>query len=146
MKNGLRLTVNGYRGNLGHDEAEVNYVDYTQDFSWLYTEKERRERHANMVCKFFASDDGCKKGQSCEARHVQKGKGRKVCGSLMHSTRKCLSQEVEKVRNEINLVSVIKCLEEINNNVAERLEQTRNMTMFTTQCKDPATYANYPAC
>eukprot|EP00971_Amphidinium_carterae_P114320 2265170-Amphidinium_carterae.2 len=56
------------------------------------TEKERRERYANMVYKYFASDDGCKKGQSCEARHVLKEKGCKVCGSnrsMRHPTHKC---------------------------------------------------------
>eukprot|EP00971_Amphidinium_carterae_P024512 483014-Amphidinium_carterae.1 len=56
-----------------------------------------------------------------------------------------LSQELEKVRNEINLVNVIKCLDELNNRVAERLEKVQNMTIFTTQWKDPATYANYPS-
>eukprot|EP00971_Amphidinium_carterae_P298549 5931684-Amphidinium_carterae.2 len=57
-----------------------------------------------------------------------------------------LSQEMEKVRNEINLNNVIKCLDEMNNTVAERLEKVQNMEMFTTQCKDPATHANYPSC
>eukprot|EP00971_Amphidinium_carterae_P111013 2198831-Amphidinium_carterae.1 len=36
------------------------------------TEQERKERYAKMVCKFFASDDGCKKGKSCEAKRVPK--------------------------------------------------------------------------
>eukprot|EP00971_Amphidinium_carterae_P301474 5990122-Amphidinium_carterae.1 len=42
-----------------------------------------------MVCKYFASDDVCKKGQSCEAKHVLKEKGCKVCGSMRHYTHKC---------------------------------------------------------
>eukprot|EP00971_Amphidinium_carterae_P055315 1090290-Amphidinium_carterae.2 len=53
------------------------------------TEQERKERYAKMVCKFFASDDGCKKGNSCEARHLPKDKGCKVCGSIKHHTSKC---------------------------------------------------------
>eukprot|EP00971_Amphidinium_carterae_P025588 504598-Amphidinium_carterae.1 len=38
-------------------------------------DQDRRERFANMICKFFASDDGCKKGKMCEAKHVPKDKG-----------------------------------------------------------------------
>eukprot|EP00971_Amphidinium_carterae_P014893 293972-Amphidinium_carterae.1 len=34
----------------------------------------------------------------------------------------------------------------MNNRVAERHEKTQNMQIFTTQCKDPATFANYPSC
>eukprot|EP00971_Amphidinium_carterae_P348948 6490758-Amphidinium_carterae.2 len=43
-------------------------------------------------------------------------------------------------------VNVIKALDEMNNNVAERLEKVENMEVFTTQCQDPATHANYPSC
>eukprot|EP00971_Amphidinium_carterae_P316607 6293628-Amphidinium_carterae.1 len=53
------------------------------------TEQERKERYAKMVCKFFASEDGCKKGKSCEARHVAKEKGCKICGSHKHHASKC---------------------------------------------------------
>eukprot|EP00971_Amphidinium_carterae_P212711 4221326-Amphidinium_carterae.1 len=53
------------------------------------TEQERKERYAKMVFKFLASDDGCKKGKSCEARHVTKEKGCKVCGSIKHRDSKC---------------------------------------------------------
>eukprot|EP00971_Amphidinium_carterae_P199794 3965642-Amphidinium_carterae.1 len=34
----------------------------------------------------------------------------------------------------------------MNNKVAERLEKTQNMEIFTTNCKDPAIHANYPSC
>eukprot|EP00971_Amphidinium_carterae_P297531 5911265-Amphidinium_carterae.2 len=64
----------------------------------------------------------------------------------MEMGNQCSRQELEKIRNEINLVNVIKCLDELNNRVAEPLEKVQNMTIFTTQCKDSATFANYPSC
>eukprot|EP00971_Amphidinium_carterae_P291854 5793439-Amphidinium_carterae.2 len=70
-----------------------------------------------------------------------------VCENTFQWLRKLkLSQEKEKVRSQINLVNVIKCLDEMNNRVANRLEKTQNMEIFTTQCKDPATFAYYPSC
>eukprot|EP00971_Amphidinium_carterae_P315445 6270096-Amphidinium_carterae.1 len=43
-----------------------------------------------MTCKFFLSDDGCKKGRHCEAKHTPaKGKGCRKCGSLKHSSHEC---------------------------------------------------------
>eukprot|EP00971_Amphidinium_carterae_P044879 882339-Amphidinium_carterae.2 len=64
------------------------------------TEQERKERYAKMVCKFFASDDGCKKGKSCEAKHVPKDKGCKVCGSIKHHTSKCDRTQPSKPKAE----------------------------------------------
>eukprot|EP00971_Amphidinium_carterae_P328893 6461010-Amphidinium_carterae.2 len=42
-----------------------------------------------IYCKFFASDEGCKKGTSCEAQRLPKEKGCATCGSICHDTRKC---------------------------------------------------------
>eukprot|EP00971_Amphidinium_carterae_P078884 1560732-Amphidinium_carterae.1 len=43
-----------------------------------------------MTCKFFLSDDGCKKGRHCEAKHTPaKGRGCRKCGSLKHSSHEC---------------------------------------------------------
>eukprot|EP00971_Amphidinium_carterae_P344493 6484923-Amphidinium_carterae.1 len=50
--------------------------------SALAADADQRERDANwkqrmseMTCKFFLSDEGCKKGRLCEAKHVPKEKG-----------------------------------------------------------------------
>eukprot|EP00971_Amphidinium_carterae_P335493 6471375-Amphidinium_carterae.1 len=64
--------------------------------SALAADADPRERDPNwkqklseMTCKFFLSDDGCKKGRLCEARHTPKDKGRKKCGSLKHRSHQC---------------------------------------------------------
>eukprot|EP00971_Amphidinium_carterae_P183063 3632634-Amphidinium_carterae.2 len=44
---------------------------------------------AEMTCNFFLSDDGCKKGRLCEAKHVPKEKGCKKCGSIKHRSHQC---------------------------------------------------------
>eukprot|EP00971_Amphidinium_carterae_P233548 4634850-Amphidinium_carterae.1 len=43
-----------------------------------------------MTCKFYLSDDGCKKGRLCEAKHLPvKGKGCRKCGSIRHKPNDC---------------------------------------------------------
>eukprot|EP00971_Amphidinium_carterae_P308741 6135047-Amphidinium_carterae.1 len=43
-----------------------------------------------MTCRYFLSDDGCKNGRHCEAKHTPaKGKGCRNCGSLKHRSNEC---------------------------------------------------------
>eukprot|EP00971_Amphidinium_carterae_P054307 1069858-Amphidinium_carterae.3 len=41
------------------------------------------------TCKYFTSDEGCKKGKACDAKHLPKDKGCTNCGSLRHDAKKC---------------------------------------------------------
>eukprot|EP00971_Amphidinium_carterae_P039138 769162-Amphidinium_carterae.1 len=69
------------------------------------------------------------------------------CEHVFQWLRKVKLSHVRKsVRSEINLMNVIKALDEMNDRVAERLKKTQNMEIFTTNCKDPSVYSNYPSC
>eukprot|EP00971_Amphidinium_carterae_P348496 6490521-Amphidinium_carterae.2 len=58
-----------------------------------------------------------------------------------------LSKKLDNVRDKINIKNVIKALDVTNGRVADRLEvQTLSIKNFLTLCKDPSTYAKYPAC
>eukprot|EP00971_Amphidinium_carterae_P188211 3735912-Amphidinium_carterae.1 len=58
--------------------------------SALAADAEDRRKLSPMTCKFFLSDDGCKKGKHCEAKHTPaKGKGCRNCGSLKHRSNEC---------------------------------------------------------
>eukprot|EP00971_Amphidinium_carterae_P005451 108792-Amphidinium_carterae.1 len=49
-----------------------------------YPDRDKDKRYANMVCKFLPPTmvvSQCKKGKSCEAKHVPKDKGCTSCGS-----------------------------------------------------------------
>eukprot|EP00971_Amphidinium_carterae_P157463 3121551-Amphidinium_carterae.4 len=43
----------------------------------------------SWTCKYFTSDEGCKKGKACDAKHLPKEKGCTICGSLRHDSKKC---------------------------------------------------------
>eukprot|EP00971_Amphidinium_carterae_P205417 4076678-Amphidinium_carterae.2 len=68
----LRTTL-GTKDKLAALAADADQRD--RDPNW-------KQRMAEMTCKFFLSDDGCKKGQLCEAKHIPKEKGCKKCGSI----------------------------------------------------------------
>eukprot|EP00971_Amphidinium_carterae_P110336 2186069-Amphidinium_carterae.1 len=55
--------------------------------SALAADADDRRRLSEMTCKFYLSDDGCKKGRLCEAKHLPaKGKGCRKCGSIKHKS------------------------------------------------------------
>eukprot|EP00971_Amphidinium_carterae_P261146 5180983-Amphidinium_carterae.2 len=53
------------------------------------TEQKDPKCYANMICKFSNSDDGCKKGATCEAKNVPKESACSNGGSKYHDARKC---------------------------------------------------------
>ena len=58
------------------------------------------------VCRYFLSENGCKKGQSCPFPHEWKGVSKQgrcwSCGSTQHMKPECPVKEVPKVKKEMN--------------------------------------------
>eukprot|EP00971_Amphidinium_carterae_P181722 3605512-Amphidinium_carterae.1 len=71
--------------------------------SALAADADQRQQRplSEMTCKFFLSDDGCKKGRLCEARHVPKEKGCRKCGCLKQRSNECeYGKPVEKDKKD----------------------------------------------
>eukprot|EP00971_Amphidinium_carterae_P299130 5942630-Amphidinium_carterae.1 len=70
--------------------------------SALAADADDRQRLSKMTCKFFLSDDGCKKEKHCKAKHTPaKGKGCRNCGSLKHRFNKCkYGKQLEKDKDK----------------------------------------------